>query len=98
MLGYSDSSKAPAPSRTLAPHSAQERIARWAEARHRRAHARSRRRGGPRGGPANRAVLAQPKVGELPIQGDRAGRGRLHCCSNRSLALRHIEASRQPRS
>ena len=64
MLGYSDSSKDAGPvTATLALHSAQERIARWAEERgidvvlmHGRGGAVGRG-----GGPANRAVLAQPK-------------------------------------
>ena len=81
MLGYSDSSKDAGPtSATLALHSAQERIAKWAESHdidltlfHGRGGAVGRG-----GGPANSAVLAQPVgVGELPIQGDRAGRGHL---------------------
>ena len=63
MLGYSDSSKDAGPtSATLALHSAQERIAKWAESHdidltlfHGRGGAVGRG-----GGPANRAVLAQP--------------------------------------
>ena len=64
MLGYSDSSKDAGPTTaTLALHSAQARIAAWAEAHdidlvlmHGRGGAVGRG-----GGPANRAVLAQPK-------------------------------------
>ena len=64
MLGYSDSSKDAGPTTaTLALHSAQERIAKWADENdidltlfHGRGGAVGRG-----GGPANRAVLAQPK-------------------------------------
>ncbi|GAA2240191.1 phosphoenolpyruvate carboxylase [Rarobacter faecitabidus] len=63
MLGYSDSSKDVGPvSATLALHSAQERIAAWAE-RHNITLTLFHGRGGALGrggGPANRAVLAQP--------------------------------------
>ena len=89
MLGYSDSSKDAGPvTATLALHSAQERIARWAERNdidlvlmHGRGGAVGRG-----GGPANRAVLAQPKgFGERVLQGHRAGRG-------------HLRPLRQPRA
>ncbi len=64
MLGYSDSSKDAGPTTaTLALHSAQERIAAWAE-RHDIDLVLMHGRGGAvgrGGGPANRAVLAQPK-------------------------------------
>ena len=64
MLGYSDSSKDAGPTTAmLALHSAQERIAKWAEKNdidlvlmHGRGGAVGRG-----GGPANKAVLAQPK-------------------------------------
>ncbi len=63
MLGYSDSSKDVGPvAATLALHSAQERIAQWAE-RHDITLTLFHGRGGALGrggGPANRAVLAQP--------------------------------------
>ncbi|WP_275404535.1 phosphoenolpyruvate carboxylase [Demequina activiva] len=63
MLGYSDSSKDVGPvAATLALHSAQERIAQWAE-RHDLVLTLFHGRGGALGrggGPANRAVLAQP--------------------------------------
>ena len=96
MLGYSDSSKDAGPTTaTLALHSAQERIAAWAERNdidlvlmHGRGGAVGRG-----GGPANRAVLAQPK-------------GSVNCCfklteqgevifaryGNPALAQRHIES------
>jgi phosphoenolpyruvate carboxylase len=63
MLGYSDSSKDVGPvAATLALHSAQSRIAQWAE-RHGLTLTQFHGRGGALGrggGPANRAVLAQP--------------------------------------
>ncbi|MFF3063415.1 phosphoenolpyruvate carboxylase [Oerskovia sp. NPDC057915] len=63
MLGYSDSSKDVGPvSATLALHSAQSRIAEWAQ-RHEINLTLFHGRGGALGrggGPANRAVLAQP--------------------------------------
>ncbi len=64
MLGYSDSSKDAGPtSATLALHSAQERIARWAERNQIDVTLFHGRGGavGRGGGPANRAVLAQPR-------------------------------------
>ena len=96
MLGYSDSSKDAGPtSATLALHSAQERIAKWAESHdidltlfHGRGGAVGRG-----GGPANKAVLAQPKGSvncffKLTEQGEvifaRYG--------NRTLAQRHVES------
>ena len=72
MLGYSDSSKDAGPvTATLALHSAQERIARWAEERGIDVVLMHGRAGEPRG------ARAAEGVGELPIQGDRAGRGHL---------------------
>lgn len=63
MLGYSDSSKDVGPvAATLALHSAQSRIAEWAQ-RHDITLTQFHGRGGALGrggGPANRAVLAQP--------------------------------------
>ena len=94
MLGYSDSSKDAGPTTAmLALHSAQERIAKWAEKNdidlvlmHGRGGAVGRG-----GGPANKAVLAQPKGSvncffKLTEQGEvifaRYG--------NRTLAQRHV--------
>ena len=96
MLGYSDSSKDAGPTTAmLALHSAQERIAKWAEKNdidlvlmHGRGGAVGRG-----GGPANKAVLAQPKDSvncffKLTEQGEvifaRYG--------NRTLAQRHVES------
>ena len=96
MLGYSDSSKDAGPTTAmLALHSAQERIAKWAEKNdidlvlmHGRGGAVGRG-----GGPANKAVLAQPKGSvncffKLTEQGEvifaRYG--------NRTLAQRHVES------
>lgn len=96
MLGYSDSSKDAGPTTaTLALHSAQGRIAQWAE-RNRIDLVMMHGRGGAvgrGGGPANRAVLAQPK-------------GSVNCCfkvteqgevifaryGNPVLAQRHVES------
>ena len=96
MLGYSDSSKDAGPvTATLALHSAQERIARWAEERgidvvlmHGRGGAVGRG-----GGPANRAVLAQPK-GSVNCRFKVTEQGEVIFAryGNRSLALRHIES------
>ena len=64
MLGYSDSSKDAGPTTaTLALHSAQARIAAWAERNNIDLVLMHGRGGavGRGGGPANRAVLAQPK-------------------------------------
>ena len=96
MLGYSDSSKDAGPTTAmLALHSAQERIAKWAEKNdidlvlmHGRGGAVGRG-----GGPANKAVLAQPKGSvncffKLTEQGEvifaRYG--------NPVLAIRHVES------
>lgn len=95
MLGYSDSSKDAGPTTaTLALHTAQARIAQWAEARDINLVLMHGRGGavGRGGGPANRAVLAQPKGSvncffKLTEQGEvifaRYG--------NPALAQRHIE-------
>lgn len=95
MLGYSDSSKDAGPvTATLALHSAQERIARWAERNdidlvlmHGRGGAVGRG-----GGPANRAVLAQPK-GSVNCRFKVTEQGEVIFAryGNRALALRHVE-------
>ena len=96
MLGYSDSSKDAGPTTaTLALHSAQARIAAWAERNNIDLVLMHGRGGavGRGGGPANRAVLAQPK-------------GSVNCCfklteqgevifaryGNPALAQRHVES------
>ncbi len=90
VLGYSDSSKDAGPtSATLALHSAQERIAKWAESHidltlfHGRGGAVGRG-----GGPANRAVLG--RLRKVPFQAHRARRGHLR-------TLRQPGASHPPR-
>ena len=96
MLGYSDSSKDAGPTTaTLALHSAQERIAQWAERNNIDLVLMHGRGGavGRGGGPANRAGLAQPKGSvncffKVTEQGEvifaRYG--------NRVLAQRHVES------
>ena len=97
MLGYSDSSKDAGPTTAmLALHSAQERIAKWAEKNDIDLvlmHGRGGGAVGRGGGPANKAVLAQPKGSvncffKLTEQGEvifaRYG--------NRTLAQRHVES------
>lgn len=96
MLGYSDSSKDAGPtSATLALHSAQERIATWAEANdidltlfHGRGGAVGRG-----GGPANRAVLAQPK-GSVKCRFKLTEQGEVIFAryGNPVLAIRHVES------
>ena len=90
MLGYSDSSKDAGPvTATLALHSAQERIARWAE-EHAIDVVLMHGRGG---GPANRAVLAQPKGSvNCRLKVTEQGEVIFARYGNRSLALRHIES------
>ena len=96
MLGYSDSSKDAGPvTATLALHSAQERMARWAEEPGidvvlMRGGGGA---GGRGGGPANRAVLAQPK-GSVNCRFKVTEQGEVIFAryGNRSLALRHIES------
>ena len=96
MLGYSDSSKDAGPtSATLALHSAQERIAKWAESHdidltlfHGRGGAVGRG-----GGPANRAVLAQP-VGSVKCRFKLTEQGEVIFAryGNATLAIRHVES------
>ena len=96
MLGYSDSSKDAGPtSATLAMHSAQERIAKWAESHdidltlfHGRGGAVGRG-----GGPANRAVLAQP-VGSVKCRFKLTEQGEVIFAryGNPALAIRHVES------
>ena len=96
MLGYSDSSKDAGPtSATLALHSAQERIAKWAESHdidltlfHGRGGAVGRG-----GGPANRAVLAQP-VGSVKCRFKLTEQGEIIFAryGNPVLAIRHVES------
>ena len=96
MLGYSDSSKDAGPtSATLALHSAQERIAKWAESHdidltlfHGRGGAVGRG-----GGPANRAVLAQP-VGSVKCRFKLTEQGEVIFAryGNPVRAIRHVES------
>ena len=96
MLGYSDSSKDAGPtSATLALHSAQERIAKWAESHdidltlfHGRGGAVGRG-----GGPANRAALAQP-VGSVKCRFKLTEQGEVIFAryGNPVLAIRHVES------
>ena len=96
MLGYSDSSKDAGPtSATLALHSAQERIAKWAESHdidltlfHGRGGAVGRG-----GGPANRDVLAQP-VGSVKCRFKLTEQGEVIFAryGNPVLAIRHVES------
>lgn len=96
MLGYSDSSKDAGPTTaTLALHSAQARIAEWAEKNdidlvlmHGRGGAVGRG-----GGPANRAVLAQPK-GSVNCHFKVTEQGEVIFAryGNPLLARRHIES------
>ena len=96
MLGYSDSSKDAGPtSATLALHSAQERIAKWAES-HDIDLPLSHGRGGAvgrGGGPANRAVLAQP-VGSVKCRFKLTEQGEVIFAryGNPVLAIRHVES------
>ncbi|MFT8357533.1 phosphoenolpyruvate carboxylase [Bifidobacterium aquikefiri] len=96
MLGYSDSSKDAGPtSATLALHSAQERIAKWAK-RHDIDLTLFHGRGGAvgrGGGPANRAVLAQP-VGSVNCRFKLTEQGEVIFAryGNPVLAIRHIES------
>ena len=43
------------------------------------------------GGPLHRAITAQPRFGERPAQGDRAGRGGLARYADTTIAQRHLE-------
>jgi phosphoenolpyruvate carboxylase len=96
MLGYSDSSKDAGPTTaTLALHSAQDRIAKWAKSHdidltlfHGRGGAVGRG-----GGPANRAVLAQP-VGSVNCRFKLTEQGEIIFAryGNPVLAVRHVES------
>ncbi len=96
MLGYSDSSKDAGPTTaTLALHSAQQRLAAWAEAHdidlvlmHGRGGAVGRG-----GGPANKAVLAQP-AGSVNCFFKVTEQGEVIFAryGNQALAMRHIES------
>ena len=96
MLGYSDSSKDAGPtSATLALHSAQERIAKWAK-KHDIDLTLFHGRGGAvgrGGGPANRAVLAQP-VGSVNCRFKLTEQGEVIFAryGNPILAIRHVES------
>lgn len=96
MLGYSDSSKDAGPtSATLALHSAQERIAKWAESHNIDLTLFHGRGGavGRGGGPANRAVLAQP-VGSVKCRFKLTEQGEVIFAryGNPVLAIRHVES------
>ena len=96
MLGYSDSSKDAGPtSATLALHSAQERIAKWAESHNIDLTLVHGRGGavGRGGGPANRAVLAQP-VGSVKCRFKLTEQGEVIFAryGNPALAIRHVES------
>ncbi|WEV46790.1 phosphoenolpyruvate carboxylase [Bifidobacterium sp. ESL0690] len=96
MLGYSDSSKDAGPTTaTLALHSAQGRIAEWAEKNNIDLTLFHGRGGavGRGGGPANRAVLSQPKGSvncrfKLTEQGESI----FARYGNQVLAIRHVES------
>ena len=96
MLGYSDSSKDAGPvSATLALHSAQERVAKWAK-KHDIDLTLFHGRGGAvgrGGGPANRAVLAQP-VGSVNCRFKLTEQGESIFAryGNPVLAIRHVES------
>ncbi len=96
MLGYSDSSKDAGPtSATLALHSAQQRIADWAERNHIDLTLFHGRGGavGRGGGPANRAVLAQP-AGSVNCRFKLTEQGEVIFAryGNPVLAIRHVES------
>lgn len=96
MLGYSDSSKDAGPtSATLALHSAQERIAQWAQSHNIDLTLFHGRGGavGRGGGPANRAVLAQP-VGSVNCRFKLTEQGEVIFAryGNPVLAIRHVES------
>ena len=96
MLGYSDSSKDAGPTTaTLALHSAQERIAKWAKRHHIDLTLFHGRGGavGRGGGPANRAVLAQP-VGSVNCRFKLTEQGESIFAryGNPVLAVRHVES------
>lgn len=96
MLGYSDSSKDAGPTTaTLALHSAQQRIAAWAEENEIDLVLMHGRGGavGRGGGPANRAVLAQP-AGSVNCFFKVTEQGEVIFAryGNRTLAQRHVES------
>jgi phosphoenolpyruvate carboxylase len=96
MLGYSDSSKDAGPTTaTLALHSAQERIAQWAEKNDIDLTLMHGRGGavGRGGGPANKAVLAQPK-GSVNCRFKLTEQGEVIFAryGNPVLAQRHLES------
>lgn len=96
MLGYSDSSKDAGPTTaTLALHSAQERIAKWAEENDIELTLFHGRGGavGRGGGPANRAVLAQP-AGSVKCRFKLTEQGEVIFAryGNPVLAIRHVES------
>lgn len=96
MLGYSDSSKDAGPtSATLALHSAQKRIAEWAERNNIDLTLFHGRGGavGRGGGPANRAVLAQP-AGSVNCRFKLTEQGEVIFAryGNPILAIRHVES------
>lgn len=96
MLGYSDSSKDAGPtSATLALHSAQGRIARWAEEHHIDLTLFHGRGGavGRGGGPANHAVLSQPK-GSVNCRFKLTEQGEVIFAryGDQTLARRHVES------
>ena len=93
MLGYSDSSKDAGPtSATLALHSAQERIAKWAES-HDIDLTLFHGRGGAVGRGGGRAVLAQP-VGSVKCRFKLTEQGEVIFAryGNPVLAIRHVES------
>ncbi|MCI1666190.1 MAG: phosphoenolpyruvate carboxylase [Atopobiaceae bacterium] len=96
MLGYSDSSKDAGPTTaTLALHSAQERIAQWADRNDIDLTLMHGRGGavGRGGGPANKAVLAQPK-GSVNCRFKLTEQGEVIFAryGNPVLAQRHLES------
>jgi phosphoenolpyruvate carboxylase len=96
MLGYSDSSKDAGPtSATLVLHTAQERIATWAEENNIDLVLMHGRGGavGRGGGPANRAVLSQPK-GSVNCRFKLTEQGEVIFAryGNPTLARRHVES------
>lgn len=96
MLGYSDSSKDAGPtSATLVLHTAQENIAKWAQANNIDLILMHGRGGavGRGGGPANRAVLSQPK-GSVNCRFKLTEQGEVIFAryGDPTLARRHVES------